>query len=56
MAELLRLPEWDAATSAAALSADETAEGATAAQLVDPWVQSSSKLRELPSLVTEIAS
>ena len=57
MAELLRLPEWDAATSAAALSLlTKLREGATAAQLVDPWVQSSSKLRELPSLVTEIAS
>ncbi|MEO5952597.1 MAG: DEAD/DEAH box helicase [Chloroflexia bacterium] len=57
MAELLRLPEWNAQTSAAALSLlTKLREGATAAQLVEPWVQSSSKLRELPSLVTEIAS
>lgn len=57
MEQLLRLPEWNAQTSAAALALlTKLREGATAAQLVDPWVQSSSKLRELPSLVNEIAS
>lgn len=57
LAELMRLPEWDAQTSAAALSLiTRLRECATAAQLVEPLVHSSSKLRELPSLVSEIAS
>ena len=55
--ELLRMPEWNAQHSALALSLlTRLRECATAAQLVEPSVQSSSKLRELPALVSEIAS
>jgi superfamily II DNA or RNA helicase len=55
--ELLRLPEWGPAENAAALSLiGRLREAATAAQLVDPNVHSSSKLRELPALVGEIAA
>jgi SNF2 family DNA or RNA helicase len=55
--ELLRAPEWSPQQSATALSLlTSLREAATAAQLVDPSVQSSSKLRELPALVEEIAS
>ena len=55
--ELLRMPEWNAQHSALALSLlTRLRECATAAQLVEPSVQSSSKLRELPALVAEIAS
>jgi superfamily II DNA or RNA helicase len=57
MNELLRMPEWNAQHSALALSLlTRLRECATAAQLVEPSVQSSSKLRELPALVSEIAS
>lgn len=57
MNELLRLPEWGPEQSALALSLlTRLRECATAAQLVDPSVRSSSKLRELPSLVQEITS
>ncbi len=57
LAELLRLTEWGPAQSAMALSLlTRLREAATAAQLVDPNITSSSKLRELPSLVEEIAS
>ncbi|MDQ6693136.1 MAG: DEAD/DEAH box helicase [Chloroflexota bacterium] len=57
LAQLLRTPEWNAAQSALALSLlTKLREGATAAQLVNPEVQSSSKLRELPALVEEIVS
>jgi SNF2 family DNA or RNA helicase len=57
LAELLRAPEWNAAQSALALSLlTRLREAATAAQLVDPQVRSSSKLRELPALVSEIAA
>ncbi|MDQ3931196.1 MAG: DEAD/DEAH box helicase, partial [Chloroflexota bacterium] len=53
---LLRLPEWDAATSAMALRLITLLrEAATAAQLVNPEVHSSRKLKELPALVEEIA-
>jgi SNF2 family DNA or RNA helicase len=55
--ELLRLPEWGPAENAAALSLiGRLREAATAAQLVNPEVRSSSKLRELPALVGEIAA
>jgi superfamily II DNA or RNA helicase len=55
--ELLRMPEWNAQHSALALSLlTRLRECATAAQLVEPSVHSSSKLRELPALVSEIAS
>lgn len=55
--ELLRAPEWSIQQSAQALSLlTMLREAATAAQLVDARVQSSSKLRELPALVSEIAS
>jgi hypothetical protein len=54
---LLRLPEWGPQQSALALSLlTHLREAATAAQLVNPRVTSSSKLRELPALVEEIAS
>ncbi|HKP53474.1 MAG TPA: DEAD/DEAH box helicase [Chloroflexia bacterium] len=57
LTELLRLPEWGPEQSAMALSLlTHLREAATAAQLVDPNVTSSSKLRELPALVEEIAS
>lgn len=57
MTELLRAPEWNAGQNALALSLlTKLREAATAAQLVDPNVQSSSKLRELPALVEEIAA
>jgi SNF2 family DNA or RNA helicase len=57
LADLLRAPEWNAQQSAQALRLlTLLREAATAAQLVDPNVQSSSKLRELPALVSEIAS
>jgi len=57
LTELLRLPEWGPEQSAIALSLlTHLREAATAAQLVDPNVTSSSKLRELPALVEEIAS
>ena len=57
MDDLLRLPAWGAGESAAALSLlTKLRECATAAQLADPSVHSSSKLRELPNLVSEIAS
>ncbi|HEX9989714.1 MAG TPA: DEAD/DEAH box helicase [Chloroflexia bacterium] len=57
LTELLRAPEWNAHQSALALSLlGKLREAATAAQLVDANVQSSSKLRELPALVDEIAS
>lgn len=57
LAELLRAPEWNSQQSAVALSLlTHLREAATAAQLVDPVVVSSSKLRELPALVDEIAS
>ncbi|MFL5735502.1 MAG: SNF2-related protein [Chloroflexia bacterium] len=57
LTELLRAPEWNAAQSAMALSLlTRLREAATAAQLVDPQVRSSSKLRELPALVSEIAA
>lgn len=57
MQNLLRLPEWDQAASAMVLRLlTLLREGATAAQLVDPQVQSSRKLRELPALVEEVAS
>ncbi len=57
MDDLLRLPAWGASESAAALSLlTKLRECATAAQLADPSVHSSSKLRELPNLVSEIAS
>ncbi|HEX8598168.1 MAG TPA: DEAD/DEAH box helicase [Chloroflexia bacterium] len=53
---LLRLPEWDAAASAMALRLITLLrEAATAAQLVNPEVHSSRKLKELPALVEEIA-
>jgi hypothetical protein len=56
LTELLRAPEWNAHQSALALSLlGKLREAATAAQLVDASVQSSSKLRELPALVDEIA-
>lgn len=55
--ELLRMPEWDAHQSGLALGLlGKLRECATAAQLLDPLVHSSSKLRELPKLVGEIAS
>jgi SNF2 family DNA or RNA helicase len=55
--ELLRMPEWDARTSSQALALiHKMREAATAAQLADPGVHSSSKLRELAPLATEIAS
>ena len=55
--ELLRMPEWNAQTSAAALGLiHKLREAATAAQLVDADVRSSSKLRELAPLATEIAA
>ncbi len=55
--ELLRMPEWNAQHSALALSLlTKLRECATAAQLADPSVRSSGKLRELPALVTEIAA
>ena len=55
--ELVRAPEWTPAQSAMALTLlTKLREAATAAQLVDPSVKSSSKLRELPALVEEIAS
>ncbi|HUP27534.1 MAG TPA: SNF2-related protein, partial [Chloroflexia bacterium] len=57
LAELLRTPEWNSQQSAVALSLlTRLREAATAAQLVDAEVRSSSKLRELPALVEEIAS
>jgi SNF2 family DNA or RNA helicase len=57
LTELIRAPEWNAHQSALALSLlGKLREAATAAQLVDANVQSSSKLRELPALVDEIAS
>jgi SNF2 family DNA or RNA helicase len=57
LTELLRLPEWGPQQSALALSLlTHLREAATAAQLVNPSVTSSSKLRELPALVEEIAS
>ncbi|MEO6456963.1 MAG: DEAD/DEAH box helicase, partial [Chloroflexia bacterium] len=57
LAELLRTPEWNSHQSAVALSLlTRLREAATAAQLVDSNVISSSKLRELPALVEEIAS
>ncbi len=57
MADLLRLPEWDQATSSLVLSLlTHLRECATAAQLVDPRVASSRKLKELPALVEEIAA
>lgn len=57
LTELLRLPEWGPQQSALALSLlTHLREAATAAQLVNPDVHSSSKLRELPALVEEIAS
>ncbi len=57
MQDLLRLPEWDQAASAMVLRLlTLLREAATAAQLVDLRVQSSRKLKELPSLVEEIAS
>jgi hypothetical protein len=57
LTELLRLPEWGPEQSAIALSLlTHLREAATAAQLVDSNVTSSSKLRELPALVEEIAS
>src|SRR5207253_1455992 len=57
LAALVRLPEWNADQSAQALSLlTMLRECATAAQLVNPEVASSSKLRELPALVDEIAS
>jgi superfamily II DNA or RNA helicase len=57
LAQLLRAPEWDQRQSALALGLlNKLREGATAAQLVNPDVRSSSKLRELPALVEEIAS
>ncbi|HET6312345.1 MAG TPA: DEAD/DEAH box helicase [Chloroflexia bacterium] len=56
LAALLRLPEWDAGTSAMALRLITLLrEAATAAQLVNPEVHSSRKLKELPALVEEIA-
>ncbi|MEO8286378.1 MAG: DEAD/DEAH box helicase [Chloroflexota bacterium] len=55
--ELLKLPEWGPQQNGAALSLlGRLRECATAAQLVDPSVRSSGKLRELPTLVSEIAS
>jgi superfamily II DNA or RNA helicase len=55
--DLLRSPEWTPQQSATALTLiTKLREAATAAQLVDPSVRSSSKLRELPALVEEIAS
>jgi SNF2 family DNA or RNA helicase len=55
--DLLRSPEWTPQQSAMALSLlTRMREAATAAQLVDPAVKSSSKLRELPALVEEIAA
>ena len=55
--ELLRLPEWDDRHSALALSLiGKMREAATSARLVDPAIHASSKLRELPALVEEIAS
>ena len=57
LAQLLRMPEWGPSENAVALSLlTMLREGATAAQLVNPEVQSSSKLRELPALVDEIVS
>lgn len=57
MAALLRLPEWGPPENALALSLiGKMREAATAAQLVLPAIHSSSKLRELPALVEEIAS
>jgi SNF2 family DNA or RNA helicase len=57
MDDLLRLPEWGPSESAAVLAlVTKLRECATAAQLADPSVHSSSKLRELPKLVAEIAS
>jgi SNF2 family DNA or RNA helicase len=57
LSDLLRAPEWNAQQSATALSLlTMLREAATAAQLVDANVVSSSKLRELPALVSEIAS
>ncbi len=57
LAALVRLPEWNASQSAQALSLlTLLREGATAAQLVNAEVKSSSKLRELPALVGEIVS
>jgi SNF2 family DNA or RNA helicase len=57
LSALIRMPEWDASQSAMALRLlTMLREAATAAQLVDPDVVSSSKLRELPALVGEIAS
>jgi superfamily II DNA or RNA helicase len=55
--DLLRSPEWTPDQSAMALSLlTKMREAATAAQLVDPSIRSSSKLRELPALVEEIAA
>ncbi len=55
--ELLRLPEWDDRHSALALALiGKMREAATSARLVDPSIHASSKLRELPALVEEIAS
>ena len=57
LAELLRMPEWGSSESAMALSLlTMLREAATAAQLVNPNVHSSGKLRELPALIEEIAS
>jgi SNF2 family DNA or RNA helicase len=57
LSDLLRAPAWDASQSAMALRLlTLLREAATAAQLVDARVVSSSKLRELPALVGEIAS
>lgn len=57
LAELIRKPEWGPAENAQALSlVTSLRECATAAQLVNPEVHSSSKLRELPSLVEEIVA
>ncbi len=54
---LIRLPEWNAEQGAMALRLlTLLRECATAAQLVNPNVHSSSKLRELPALVEEIAA
>jgi SNF2 family DNA or RNA helicase len=55
--DLLKMPEWGPRENGAALALiGKMRECATAAQLVDPLVKSSSKLRELPTLVGEIAS
>lgn len=57
LADLIRMPEWGPAENALALSLlTSLRECATAAQLVNPEIRSSSKLRELPNLVDEIVA